>query len=154
MNKKTPFLILIIFFLTFYNVMPMESKINIISDKLNIDMDQRKSTFTGNVYAQNAKLKVWSERMIIKLKLNKDEIKEIVASGNVKIIRIIDGSEMYGDAANYSLEEEVVIITGNVKVKEKGNEISGNKLVVDLENSSSIMSGSDTNRVEALILSN
>ena len=154
MNKKIPLLILIIFSLTFFNATSNNGNINFISDQLNIDMDKRKSIFTGNVYAYNETLKVWSDIMVINLKIKKDEIKEILASGNVKIIRLLEGSEIYGDKAKYSLEEGLIIITGNVTVKENGNQITGNELVVDLNNSSSIMVGTNSNRVEALIIGN
>ena len=154
MNKKITLLVLIILSLTFSNATSNNDSINIISNQLNIEMNERKSIFTGDVYAHNKDLKVWSDKMIINLKLEKNEIKEILASGNVKIIRLIEGSEIYGDNANYSLEEEIIIVTGNVAVKENGNKIMGNELVVDLKNSSSIMKGTDLNRVEAFIIGN
>jgi len=154
MNKKITFFVLFIFFLTLINVSSRDSQINIVSDKLNTDMNERRSIFTGNVYAYNESLKVWSDEMTINLKQDKDEIKEILASGNVKIIRLIEGSEIYGDMANYSLEQEVIVITGNVTVIENGNQVSGNELFVDLNSSSSIMLGSESNRVEAIIVEN
>ena len=154
MNKKIPFFVLIIFFLSFLNASSNEDGITIVSNKLNVDTNKRKSTFIGDVHAYNETLKVWSDEMTIILKIEKDEINEILANGNVKIIRLVEGSEIYGDAANYSLEEEVIIITGNVVVIENGNKVSGSELVVDLKSSSSIMVGSDSKRVEALIVSN
>ena len=154
MNKNIPLFVLIAFFLSLFNAASEDNKINIVSDKLNVEMDERKSTFTGNVYAHNKNLKVWSDKMIINLEIKKDEIKEIIASGNVKIVRVIEGSEIYGDIANYSLKDEIIVITGNVIVKENGNQISGNELIVDLKDSSSIMVGSDSNRVEAIIIDN
>tara|TARA_B100000401_G_C52778552_1_gene707027 strand:- start:481 stop:945 length:465 start_codon:yes stop_codon:yes gene_type:complete len=154
MNKKVALLILIILSLTFSNARSNNDSMNIISNQLNIEMNERKSIFTGDVYAHNEELKVWSDKMIINLKLEKDEIKEILASGNVKIIRLLAGSEIYGDNANYFLEEGIIIVTGNVSVKENGNRIMGDELVVDLKNSSSIMKGTDSNRVEAFILGN
>ena len=154
MNKKITLLVLIILSLTFSNATSNNDSINIISNQLNIEMNERKSIFTGDVYAHNEDLKVWSDKMIINLKLEKNEIKEILASGNVKIIRLVEGSEIYGDNANYFIEEEIIIVTGNVAVKENGNKIMGNELVVDLKNSSSIMKGTNSNRVEAFILGN
>jgi len=127
---------------------------NIVSNELKIDTNQRTSTFTGDVYANDENLKIWSDKMIIILKTDKDEIKEILASGNVKIIRLSKGSEIYGDIANYFLEDEIIIVTGNVLVKENNNQVSGSKLTVDLKSSSSIMVGSDSNRVEAVIINN
>ena len=154
MNKKIALLVLIILSLTFSNATSNNDSINIISNQLNIEMNERKSIFTGDVYAHNEDLKVWSDKMIINLKLEKNEIKEISASGNVKIIRLVEGSEIYGDNANYFIEEEIIIVTGNVAVKENGNKIMGNELVVDLKNSSSIMKGTNSNRVAAFILGN
>ena len=154
MNKKITLLVLIILSLTFSNATSNNDSINIISNQLNIEMNERKSIFTGDVYAHNEDLKVWSDKMIINLKLEKNEIKEILASGNVKIIRLVEGSEIYGDNANYFIEEEIIIVTGNVAVEENGNKIMGNELVVDLKNSSSIMKGTNSNRVEAFILGN
>ena len=154
MNKKISSLFLIIFSLMITNVSSKEDGINIVSNELNVDMDQRTSTFTGDVYANDENLKVWSDKMIIILKTDKDEIKEILASGNVKIIRLSKGSEIYGDIANYFLEDEIIIVTGNVLVKENNNQVSGSKLTVDLKSSSSIMVGSDSNRVEAVIIDN
>ena len=154
MIKKIPLFVIILFFISLLNSAANEGGISIVSNKLNVEMNKRKSTFTGNVYAYNETLKVWSDKMTINLKLEKDEIKEILASGNVKIIRLIEGSEIYGDNANYSLEDEVIKIKGNVVVIENGNQVRGNELVVDLKNSSSIMLGSDSNRVEALIVGN
>ena len=154
MNKKITFFIMIILFLPFLTASANESGITITSNKLNVEMNKRKSTFTGNVYAYNETLKVWSDEITINFKIEKDEIKEILANGNVKIIRLVEGSEIFGDTANYSLEEEVIIIKGNVVVIENGNQVRGNELVVDLKSSSSIMVGSDSNRVEALIAGN
>ena len=154
MNKKISSLFLIIFSLMITNVSSKEDGINIVSNELNVDMDQRTSTFTGDVYANDENLKVWSDKMIIIMKTDKDEIKEILASGNVKIIRLSRGSEIYGDIANYFLEDEIIIVTGNVLVKENNNQVSGSKLTVDLKSSSSIMVGSDSNRVEAVIINN
>ena len=154
MNKKISSLFLIIFSLMITNVSSKEDGINIVSNELNVDMDQRTSTFTGDVYANDENLKIWSDKMIIILKTDKDEIKEILASGNVKIIRLSKGSEIYGDIANYFLEDEIIIVTGNVLVKENNNQVSGSKLTVDLKSSSSIMVGSDLNRVEAVIIDN
>ena len=154
MKKKISSLFLIIFSLMITNVSSKEDGINIVSNKLNVDMDQRTSTFTGDVYANDENLKVWSNKMIIIFKKDKDEIKEILASGNVKIIRLSKGSEIYGDIANYFLEDEIITVTGNVLVKENNNQVSGSKLTVDLKSSSSIMVGSDSNRVEDVIINN
>tara|TARA_B100001029_G_C15052829_1_gene452073 strand:- start:804 stop:1268 length:465 start_codon:yes stop_codon:yes gene_type:complete len=131
-----------------------ENEIKIISNELKIDTDKNISTFIGDVNATNQNLKMWSDKMIITLKEDNDNVKEILAIGNVKIIRIFEGTEIYGEVANYSIENEIITIDKNVIIIEDGNEVRGSQLIVDLKNSSSIMTASDSNRVEAIILNN
>ena len=45
-------------------------------------------------------------------------------------------------------------IRGDVEVIENNNTVYCSELIIDIENSSSIMTGGSTNRVEALIFSN
>jgi lipopolysaccharide transport protein LptA len=154
MNKKIIILIISISSFMISNLYSEENEINIFSDNLKIDTDQRTSVFTGNVHAIDNALKLWSDKMVVSLRSDKDKIQEILASGNVKIIRLNEESEIYGDTARYFLEDEIIVVIGNVLVKENNNYIKGNKLTVELENSSSIMIGSNSNRVEALIVEN
>ena len=151
MDKKFIFLIIIIFSSMISNLSSNDNEINIISNELKIDNNKRTSTFSGDVYAIDQSLKVWSDQMIITFKKDKDEIKEILATGNVKIIRLHEESEIYGNIAKYLIEDETIIISGNVLVIENDNQISGSKLTLELKDSSSIMVGSDSNRVEAVI---
>ena len=104
-----------------------------ISNELKIDTDKNISTFIGNVNATNQNLKVWSDKMIITLKEDNDNVKKIRAIGNVKIIRIFEGTEIYGEVANYSIENEFITIDKNVIIIEDGNEVRGSHLIVDLK---------------------
>ncbi len=136
------------------NSLSKDSELKIISNSLKIDMEKKVSTFVGDVYANNTDVKLWSQEMIVNLKKETDEIDEILAKGNIKMIILNRGSEIYGDNARYFVNDDSIIITGNVLVKENGNEITGEKLIVDLTNSSSIMESSASNRVEATIINN
>tara|TARA_B100001029_G_C15046375_1_gene447444 strand:+ start:540 stop:959 length:420 start_codon:yes stop_codon:yes gene_type:complete len=136
------------------NSLSKDSELKIISNSLKIDMEKKVSTFVGDVYANNTDVKLWSQEMIVNLEKETDEIDEILAKGNIKMIILNRGSEIYGDNARYFVNDDSIIITGNVLVKENGNEITGEKLIVDLTNSSSIMESSASNRVEATIINN
>ena len=154
MKIKIPFLIIFIFSLMITNVLAEKNEIKITSDKLQINTDANTSTFTGKVYARDKNLKLWSNKMTVNLKKDQSEIKEILASGDVKIIRLGEGTEIFGDTAEYFPKKETIIISGNVIVIEEGNKITGNKLTLDLTNSSSIITGSESKRVEAVIIKN
>ena len=152
MKNKLVCILIIIFSILILSSQADENNIKVISNELMINTNQRTSTFTGSVYAKDNNLKVWADIMTVSLEKDNDEIKNIVAAGNVKILRLNEGSEIYGNNAKYLLKEEIVIVTGDVLVIENGNEIIGNELTLDLVNSSSIMVGSSSKRVEATIM--
>ena len=62
-------------------------QLKIISDKLEIIRAEHISIFSGNVYAVEGNLEIWSEELIITSSKEQNEIKEINAHGNIKIIR-------------------------------------------------------------------
>ena len=77
-----------------------------------------------------------------------------VNSADAKQIKIIrEELSINGDKARYNPIQNKLFVFGEVEVLQNQSTILCDKIIVDLENSSSIMS-SDTNaRVEALIIS-
>tara|TARA_B100001057_G_scaffold137163_1_gene136780 strand:+ start:1957 stop:2403 length:447 start_codon:yes stop_codon:yes gene_type:complete len=140
-------------FFTFLFILLINSanakQIKIISDKLEIIKAENISIFTGNVYALENNLEIWSEKLIITSSKDENEIKEINAHGYVKIVR----EELYinGDKARYDPIQNKLFVFGGVEVLQNQSIILCDKIIVDLENSSSIMSSNSNKRVEALI---
>ena len=125
-------------------------QIKIISDKLEIIRSENISIFSGNVYAVEDNLKIWSEKLIMISSKDETEIKEINAHGNVKIIR--EELSINGDKARYDHIQNKLFVFGKVEVLQNQSIVLCDKIVVDLENSSSIMSSDSNKRVEALIV--
>lgn len=124
-------------------------QLKITSDKLEIMRIENISIFTGKVYALEDNLEIWSEKLIVTSSKDEKEVKEINAHGSVKIIR--GELSINGNNAKYDLNSSKLVVFGEVKVVQNQNIILCDKIVVDLENSSSIMSSDSTSRVEALI---
>ena len=124
-------------------------QIKITSDKLEIIRTENISIFSGKVYALEDNLEIWSEKLIVTSSEDEKEIKEINAYGNVKILR--EELSINGNEAKYSPNKNTLVVFGEVKVMQSKNIILCDKIVVDLKNSSSIMSSNSTKRVEALI---
>ena len=136
-------------FMLFAN--PANAKqIKIMSDKLEIIRSENISIFSGNVYAVEDNLEIWSKELIMTSSKDENEIKEINAHGNVKIIR--EELSINGDKARYDPIQNKLFVFGEVEVLQNQNTIICDKIIVDLENSSSIMSGDSNKRVEALII--
>ena len=74
-------------------------QIKIMSDKLEIIRSENISIFSGNVYAVEDNLEIWSKELIMTSSKDENEIKEINAHGNVKIIR--EELSINGDKARY-----------------------------------------------------
>ena len=108
------------------------------------------SIFSGNVYAVEENLKIWSEKLIITSSKDEKKVKELNAHGNVKIIR--EELSINGDKARYDPLQNKLFVFGRVEVLQNQSIILCDKIIVDLENSSSIMSSDSNERVEALII--
>ena len=126
------------------------NQIKIISDKLEIMRTESISIFSGNVHATEDNLEIWSEKLIVTSSKDENEIKEINAHGNVKILR--EELSINGDKAQYDPIKNKLLVFGKVEVLQNQSTILCDKIIVDLENSSSIMSSDSNKRVEALII--
>ena len=146
MMKKI-FLLFIFFIFTNYT---NAKQIKVTSDKLEIIRAENISIFSGNVYALEDNLMIWSDTLILTSSEDEKTIEAIDALSNVKILR--DELSINGDEANYDPIKDTLIVIGDVKVKQNDNIVLCDEIVIDLVNSSSIMKSDSAKRVEALII--
>ena len=143
------------FFITFIFILFINAayakQIKITSDKLEIIRTENISIFSGNVHAMEDNLEIWSERLNVTSSQDQKKVKELNAEGQVKILR--EGLSIKGNKARYDTIKNELVVYGEVEVVQNENIIMCDKIVVDLENSSSIMSSDSTTRVEAQIIS-
>ena len=123
--------------------------IKISSEKLNVNRDNNISVFTGNVYAEDDKIRLWSDKISLFYDMNKKGVNEIVAEKNIKII--VNGVTANGDFSSYRVDNEEILLEGNVIVMEGDNKIESDQLILDLINSTSIMTAKTNSRVTAQI---
>ena len=123
--------------------------IRVSSEKLNIYRDNNISVFYGNVYAEDDTIKLWSDKISMFYDETEKNVYEIVAENNVKII--INEVTAYGDFSKYQVDNEELLLEGNVVVIEKDNKIQSDQLILDLANSTSIMTSKENSRVTAQI---
>ena len=123
--------------------------ISVSSEKLNVYRDTNVSVFSGNVYAEDDTIKLWSDKVSLFYDETKKSVYEIVAENNVKII--INGVTAYGNFSKYQVVNEELLLEGNVIVIEKDNKIQSDHLILDLANSTSIMTSKSNSRVTAQI---
>ena len=153
MNKcklGTFYLLLLIFLnVSSYGENNEISFINIESDRLINRQNPLISEFTGNVYANDQVNHLWGDQMLIEYTKEK-KIKLITIQKNVRVIR--PNEEVTGNLALYYPKEEIIEVTGDVTVKKDGNVLKGEKLIIDLISSTSIITGNENKQVSVTVI--
>ena len=103
--------------------------VEILSDELEWNEKEKIAYARGNASAQNKEKKLLAKELIVYLS-EKNEIILIKASENVFFYSLKD--EATGDKATYDLLKDIIIITGNVKLKREENIMHGEHLELDL----------------------
>jgi len=127
-----------------------DNQINIESDELIVDQNPTKSIFTGNVYAHDSEIKIWSDKIVVTFYGADNKIDTIEGQGRVKLIR--GDEEIIADLIFYELRKSTIKARGNITANQSGNIIIGDQLNIDLINSTTIIKSLGSNRVKATIL--
>ena len=147
---KNRYLFYTTFIVCIFNLITAYSDtIKVTSEKLNIYRDKSTSVFSGNVYAEDSNIKLWSDNLSIFFDENKNNVYEIISENNVKII--VDDVTAYGNFSRYKIDSNEILLKGDVVVIEKNNKIQSDQLLLDLTNSTSIMTAKTNKRVTAQI---
>ena len=146
MSKKSFYIVIINLLLT---VNSYSNELKVTSENLEVDRENRISVFSGDVYAYNKDIRIWSEKLIVKFDNTKNEIEQLNAKYSVKIIK--DEITATGDIGVYYPKSEKLNLLGNVEVIEENNYVKCDELYLDIKNSTSIMRSNSSKRVEAYI---
>ena len=122
--------ILFIFLISYKTVFSEDlNTFEILSDELEWNEKEKIAYARGNASAQNKEKKLLAKELIVYLS-EENEIILIKASENVFFYSPKD--EATGDQATYDLLKDIIIITGNVKLKREENIMHGEYLELDL----------------------
>ena len=147
---KNKYIFKIAFVIYLFNLITAHSDtIRVSSEKLNVYRDNNISVFSGNVYAEDDTIKLWSDKISMFYDETERSVYEIVAENNVKII--VNGVTAFGNYSKYKVDNEELLLEGDVVVVEKDNKIKSDQLILDLANSTSIMTAKSNSRVTAQI---
>jgi lipopolysaccharide export system protein LptA len=108
-------------------------------------------TFQGNVLAKQGDLTIHADvaRVYYDKKEGGTEIREIVASGNVKIF---EGDRLAtGNRAVLNNREQKIVLTEQPKVWQGKDMVSGEKITIFLKEDKSIVEGGSGRRVEVIL---
>ena len=149
MSKNSLYIIIINLLLI---INSYSNELKITSENLEVDRENRISIFSGDVYAHNKDIRIWSEKLIVKFDNTENEIEQLNAEYSVKIIK--EEITATGDIGLYYPKSEKLNLLGNVEVIENNNYVKCDELYLDIKNSTSIMRSNSSKRVEAYITNN
>jgi lipopolysaccharide export system protein LptA len=123
--------------------------VTVDSDKMERFGKESLVIFTGNVVARQDNSVQYADRMEIYLDEKGDRILRAVSTGNVRIITR-DCRTGTARRAEYHDLEQRVVLSGNARVWQDDNVVSGESIIIYLSQDRSVVQGGTQERVKAI----
>ena len=124
--------------------------VEITAQKLEVSQLERQSIFTGDVVAVQGEMTLYADKLIVYLQEAQQQIDRLEAIGGVKFVQL--DRVATADRAIFQQVDEVLILTGNATVTQGGNSVSGDEITLFIQEDRTVVKGSKTNRVKAVIV--
>ncbi len=114
--------------------------IEITADNLEVEQDRQIATFTGNVDAVQGELVLKADRLVVHYRQDgetENNVSRIVAEGNVFLAS--PDSTAQGDRGVYDVDNDTMVLIGNVVLTRDENVIRGDRLTINLATGKSRM---------------
>lgn len=123
--------------------------ITIKSNELSADNKGRTAVFKGKVVAKQGDITIYADSLTVNYGDEKNDVEKIEASGNV---RIVQGNRIGTSShANYDSKLGKITMTGNPKVTQGSDTISGKTIIYFINEEKSSVSGDGDSRVITVI---
>jgi lipopolysaccharide transport protein LptA len=121
-----------IFLLAFLVVITAEQRDWIIqADNLGVDLSKETFKYQGSVRVEGEDIQLRCDRL--EGKFTKDnQIEQLVASGNVHLLKISDGTQVLGDRAVFDNRTKKVTVLGQPRILKEKNSIKAEEIIYDL----------------------
>jgi lipopolysaccharide export system protein LptA len=123
--------------------------IDITSDSVEANQKQNKVTFRGNVIAKQGDTTLYANTLVIIYDENTKKLKEIIATGNVKIVQL--ERRATGQKATFQQDENKMVLDGEAVVREGENVIRGERVIFYVDEERSVVEGGKGSRVSTHI---
>ena len=126
------------------------SPIDISSETVEGDQKQNTVTFKGNVIAKQETTTVYSNLLVITYDPESKKVKEIVASGNVKVVSL--DRRATGQRVIFYQDENKVVLEGDAVIREGENVVRGERVTYYINEERSVVEGGKGGRVTTTIV--
>jgi len=118
----------------------LKGPIVITSATLSADNNARTALFEGSVVAKTEEMTLYADKMLVYYAEQTGNVTKIDADGRVKLIK--KDLVVTSKAAIYFADEEKIIFTGEPKAVDKGNVVTGTKMIHMLKDDRSFVENS------------
>lgn len=126
------------------------SPIEITSDTVEGDQKQNRITFKGNVVAKQEEATLYANMITVYYDAEMKKMKEIVATGNVKIIHLERRATC--QKATFLQNENKIILEGEATLREGENVVRGERVIYLVDEERSMVEGGKGGRVSTTII--
>ena len=125
-----------------------DGPIDITSDRLDVDEQGGSAVFTGQVIVKQRDMTVYAEKLVIYRDQTSEQIERIEASGGVRVVQ----QDRVGTAENATFyqQEDKLTLTGDARVQQGQNLISGAEIILLLKENKSLVKSDEDGRVRAV----
>jgi lipopolysaccharide export system protein LptA len=142
---KTLYVILLILLFSKAISSNENESIEIIAETMEWNKQEGKAIAIGNAQAVKGATIIKADKIVaVMAKTDNNKIEKLLANGNIKFSK--NDQLASGNKAVYYLEQDKIIIKGNVSLERDGNIIKGEKLVIDFLTGLSKMDSSNSNQ--------
>ena len=114
--------------------------VDVSADRIEVQDRADRAIFAGNVVARQAELTLETARLTVAYSTGDGiDIQRLDAAGGVVVRSPSETAR--GDFGIYDLDRRLITLVGNVQLSRSGNQISGNRLVIDLESGRAVIDG-------------
>ena len=127
-----------------------DQPIEIVSQHLEMSEQQRLSIFTGEVVATQGDMSLNTDKLTVVFQQDQDVVDHLVALGHVVFVYL--DRQATAEKAVFYQSDEKLILTGNAKITQGENTISGDEIILFLKENRSLVKSSENRRVKATII--
>ena len=115
-----------------------DAPVEVTADQLDVDQDNGQAVFQGNVVVGQGVMRLSAPRLLVVYK-PEGGIDRLEATGGVTLVSGEDAAE--SDRADYTIDDGVVVMTGNVLLTQGANALTAQRMTVNLVTGTAQMSG-------------
>lgn len=129
-----------------------QTPVEITADTFVVEEASREAVFTGNVVVRHPTVNVWADKVVATYgEGGTSDIESFEATGNVRLET--DEQTATGERAVFTPGDQMLRLTGNVKVTNSGGTVNAGELVVNLATNVSTFTAGEGGRVTGVFTS-